>query len=405
MRYPKCLSEAETVERAIAGMSIARYGDGEFCLAIGRNCVSQRADPKLAAELNEVLQNRVKNCLVCMPDPYSGTPKKANWQKFESWAINTGKGVFGSAFITRPDNAPWIDTAEYWSRIRHLWAGKDVTLVLGSKRSLHAATLHDAASVREVWGTYRDAYDAPGTDKRDHPNACQSIDALMEAVGKPSGPVLLCLGPTATVMAPRLAKIGVHAIDLGHLGLFMKHMGAHRFKPDDLLSPDYRALMERAHREMDWGGSGHKQADAVAAFADEVGAEAILDYGCGQGYLAKALAERTPPRRVTNYDPGIPGKNGLPKPSHLVVASDVLEHVEPEKLHSVLHHIHCLADRWAYVVVATRPANKTLPDGRNAHLLIQPPQWWIDKVDAAGWQHVKPPKVKEGHSVTMWLSR
>jgi hypothetical protein len=136
---------------------------------------------------------------------------------------------------------------------------------------------------------------------------------------------------------------------------------------------------------MDWGGSGHKQAEAVATFADELGALAILDYGCGQGFLAKALAERNPPKRVTQYDPGIPGKDGFPKPSHLVVCSDVLEHVEPAKIDAVLAHIHALAGMGAYLVIATRPANKTLPDGQNAHLLVEPPDYWLRKIEAAGW--------------------
>lgn len=405
MKFRKCLTEAETLERAIAGENLARFGDGEFNLAVGRNCVSQAANPKLQAELCQILLQAPKRCLPCLPDPYGGTPKTANWQKFERYNLTLGKQVFGSAFITRPDSAPWIDTTEYWSRIRTLWGGKDITLVLGSRRSLHSAMLEDAASVREIWGTYRDAYASPGGDRRDHPAALRSIDELIEAIGRPIGPVLLCLGPTATVMAARLAPLGVHAIDLGHLGLFMRHAGSYRFMPDDLLTPEYRALMEQSHREMEWGGSGHKHADAVVEFADEIGAEAILDYGCGQAFLAKVLAERTPPRRVTNYDPGIPGKNGLPKPSHLVVCSDVLEHVEPAKLGSVLEHIKCLSGIGAYLVIATRPANKTLPDGKNAHLIIESPQFWLDKINAAGWRHARVPMVKDGHSIAMWLLR
>jgi len=38
-------------------------------------------------------------------------------------------------------------------------------------------------------------------------------------------PILLCLGPTATVLAWRLAKRGKWALDLGHIGMFMKRLG------------------------------------------------------------------------------------------------------------------------------------------------------------------------------------
>ena len=52
MKYPPCLSEAETIERAIAGANLARYGDGEFNIVIGRNCVSQRGDKSLRKSLS-----------------------------------------------------------------------------------------------------------------------------------------------------------------------------------------------------------------------------------------------------------------------------------------------------------------------------------------------------------------
>lgn len=405
MKFPPCLSEADTVERSIAGANLARFGDGEFALAIGRNCVSQKGDPKLAAELRAILEKAPKGCLPCLPNPYGGTPKKANWQRFESYSLTLGKQEYGSAFITRPDSAPWIDTAAYWERVRALWVGKDVTLVKGSERSLRVDMMPDARSVREVWGTYRDAYNSPGGDTRDHPSAARNIDQLTDAIGTPGHTVLMCLGATATVMAARLARKGVHVVDLGHLGMFMRHAGSYQFKPDDLLSPEYRALLNRAHAEMDWGGSGHKQAEAVCKFADEIGATRILDYGSGQGYLAKVLGQLDPPRRVIQYDPGLPSAPGLPKPSHLVVCSDVLEHVEPDRLDNVLSHLHSLAGIGAYFVIATRLANKCLPDGQNAHLIVKPAEWWLSKINAQGWKHLRPPIVNEGHSVTMWLLR
>ena len=406
MKYPPCLSEAETIERAIAGANLARYGDGEFNIVIGRNCVSQRGDKSLRKELIDILNQAPAGCLPCLPDPYCGggkSPKKANWQQTERLGITLGKQQYGSAFITRPDTAPWIDTPEYWNRVRDLWRDKDITLVLGSNRSLRPEMMPEAKSIREVWGTYRDAYNQPAPDERDSPNAIRNIDGLMEAIGTPGHPVLMCLGPTATVLAARLAKKGVHAVDLGHLGMFMRAAGAYRLQPEDLISPAYRALLNRAHKEIVWAGSGHKQADAVAQFATEIGAKAILDYGSGQGLLCKALAAANPPRRVINYDPGLPGSVGLPKITHLVVCSDVLEHIEPDKLDNVLQHLHSLAAIGAYFVIATRPANKSLPDGRNMHLLIKPPEWWLEKINAQGWKHARPPVIVPGSKVTMWL--
>jgi len=405
MKFPPCLSEAETIERAIAGANLARYGDGEFNLAKGGSCVSQKAHPKLAAELRGILEKAPKGCLPCLPDPNCGggkSPKRENWLKIEGQtSVPLGKQEYGSAFITRPDTAPWIDTPAYWDRVRSLWRGKDVTLVKGSERSLRLGMMQDAKSIREVWGTYSDAYDARGRspDSRDHAGACQTVDELVEAIGKPGHTVLMCLGPTATVLAARLAQKGIHAVDLGHVGMFMRSAGSYRLQPDELVSPTYRALLTRAHREMDWAGAGYKQAEAVAQFADEIGAKSILDYGSGQGTLARALA----PRKVYNYDPGIPEVSAHPKLAHLVVCSDVLEHIEPEKLDNVMQHIHGITVIGAYLMIATRAAAKNLPDGRNTHLIVESPEWWLGKIEAQGWKHARPPEIKPGHSVTAWL--
>jgi hypothetical protein len=34
----------------------------------------------------------------------------------------------------------------------------------------------------------------------------------------------------------------------------------------------------------------------------------------------------------------------------------------------------------ALLVIATRPAGKTLADGRNAHLIVESAEWWLAKL-------------------------
>jgi FkbM family methyltransferase len=97
-----------------------------------------------------------------------------------------------------------------------------------------------------------------------------------------------------------------------------------------------------------------------------------LDYGCGKQTLAAAL----PDLRVIGYDPAVPGLDAPPQPADLVVCTDVLEHVEPELIDNVLDDLCRVAKKAAFVTVATRPAVKTLADGRNAHLTVQPLAWW-----------------------------
>ena len=59
---------------------------------------------------------------------------------------------------------------------------------------------------------------------------------------------------------------------------------------------------------------------------------------------------------------------------------DVLEHIEPECLDAVLDHMARLTQKAILLTVTTIPAAKNLADGRNAHLIVEPPEWWIPKL-------------------------
>jgi hypothetical protein len=392
MNYPNVLGEYETITAA-QGLSLSRYGDGELRTCLGGDAISQRErSPKLMAELRAILQEPTPNLLVCIPNIYSKTPKAASWKKYgdPKYVALYGKQQFGSSLVTRPDSAPWIDTPEYWDKVRSLWKGKDIVLAVGDKKSVTSEMIEgEAASYREVWGPRVNAY--------------AEIDRMEEEIGLHTGTVITCLGVTATVLAARLAKKGVHCLDLGHIGMFMRHAGAYRFTTPDLITKNYREQIAELHASKRWGGDGKKQAETVKAFWDVLekeGARTILDYGCGLETLAKCLK----PLRVSGYDPGIPGKEGMPKPCDLVICTDVLEHIEPDRLDNVLTHIYTLTGKGAYIVVATRPAKNILPDGRNAHLIIESPIWWMEKLLNKGFQ-IERYEVKEGHAVKLWLRK
>jgi hypothetical protein len=210
MTYPHVLNEVSTLALVSQGRSLARYGDGEFNLCwrgVGIPC--QRADVTLRARLVSILMDSGE-CLVGIPNLHSPTPKAAFWAKYRRATDLLVNRDYVSAFVTRPDSAPWIDTPKYWAQLESLWVGQDVTLVRGSSRSLTKADLVGATSVREIVSTKQDAWWQYGE--------------LLERIGSPSR-ALLCLGPTATVLAVDLCAKGVHAIDLGHAGLFWrKHL-------------------------------------------------------------------------------------------------------------------------------------------------------------------------------------
>jgi hypothetical protein len=57
----------------------------------------------------------------------------------------------------------------------------------------------------------------------------------------------------------------------------------------------------------------------------------------------------------------------------------VLEHIEPALLDNVLDDLQRVTAGVAVFTVHTGAAQRILPDGRNAHLIQQPPAWWLPK--------------------------
>ncbi len=204
-QYPHVLGESETLDQVLAGRSLARYGDGELKMCEGSSIKSQKVIPALTQRLRDILLDSGE-CLVGIPNIHSDTPKP-RWQEFAVYSRLLAARPYVSAFISRPDSAPWIDTDEYWARVEALWVGRDVTLVRGKTKSLVADDLVGAQSITEIVAPPQHAWSA--------------YDELLERIGTP-GRVLICLGPTATVMAVDLCRRGVHAVDLGHIGMFLR---------------------------------------------------------------------------------------------------------------------------------------------------------------------------------------
>lgn len=205
--YPHVLGERDTLAQVLAGKSIARYGDGEFKLCLGGAAKAQEANDAITRRLRQILRDS-GNCLVGIPNVWSDTPKSDLWQKQARRASDLlVDRPYVSSFITRPDSAPWINTPDYWRDLESLWVGKDVTLVRGSTKSLTAEDLVGATCVREIV--------AP----RQH--AWAEAAQIVKRVGHPER-VLLCLGPAATVLAVDLCAAGIQAIDLGHVGMFLR---------------------------------------------------------------------------------------------------------------------------------------------------------------------------------------
>lgn len=215
MNYPQVLGEIETLRAVVAGRSLARYGDGEFKIAAhGAGIKSQRPDPALSERLRQILQDS-GDCLVGIPNIHAvRTYAESTDQKVEFWTkqlrystiLNPNRS-YVSSLISRPDSAPWIDTDEYWALMESLWIGQDVTVVRGSGKSLAPDDLIGAGEVTDVLCPKQHAF--------------AEYDDILKRIGTPKR-ALICLGPTATVLAVDLCKRGVHAIDLGHVAMFIR---------------------------------------------------------------------------------------------------------------------------------------------------------------------------------------
>jgi hypothetical protein len=141
-----------------------------------------------------------------------------------------------------------------------------------------------------------------------------------------------------------------------------------------LITPEYKAQLGELHREAPaWGTTGRDYAPIVESLVQKYAPKNILDYGCGKQTLARALTKY----RIIGYDPGVPGMDAPPDPVDLVVCTDVLEHIEPECLDDVLDDLQRVARFHLFLQVCTVPAFKKLPDGRNAHLIVQDSKWWM----------------------------
>lgn len=144
-----------------------------------------------------------------------------------------------------------------------------------------------------------------------------------------------------------------------------------------LITDEYQEVLRQTRRESGaWGTTGHQHANTIRNLLRGEQYKDILDYGAGSGSVAASLQEFN----VSEYDPGIEGKEHGNEPRSFVVCLDVLEHIEPDLLEAVLADIdRCLLDK-GYFVISCRKAMKTLADGRNAHLIVKPPHWWSRKL-------------------------
>lgn len=206
--------------------SISRYGDGELALIWGERIGFQEVNEKLVKALKHVLQaTDAPNHIVGIPyylKNVDGTVKitRAFWGDFIR--------KFGKSL--RPllsSNRTYIDTQisrfyiEYYDRdrstrqlqmLKRIWDGRYVVIIEGNQsRTGVGNDLYDnAKSLQRILGYSTNGYS----------HYEKMLDAITSHVKPEEGKlIILSYGPTATILAYDLAKLGYQAVDIGHLDI------------------------------------------------------------------------------------------------------------------------------------------------------------------------------------------
>lgn len=213
MSYPKVAGEFDTIRAVLRGRSLARFGDGELKMAYGAGYSREPGGPKLADELTRIIQHPHRRLLVGIPTLDPCGPKYGNWtrhaDRFERLVSRDVRYV--SAFVTRPDSSPWINTRAYAELVVKLWAGKRAVVVCEPTGSMYKLVKATALSAKHFVCPRHRAY--------------AQIDDLEHRVFMELPDIaILSAGPTATCLASRLAARGVHAVDLGSAAGFLRKL-------------------------------------------------------------------------------------------------------------------------------------------------------------------------------------
>lgn len=147
------------------------------------------------------------------------------------------------------------------------------------------------------------------------------------------------------------------------------------------ISDAYLRMQQKLHELPNYGIASLAFAHVVADVIREGKIKSVTDYGAGKQNLLKGLEkEGVTGFAYAPYDPAFP-EYGLPRPSELVCCIDVLEHIEPELLENVIKELASLTQRFGFFSIHLGPAGKVLEDGRNAHLIQQPKEWWLTQLN------------------------
>ncbi|MDO5292490.1 MAG: SP_1767 family glycosyltransferase [bacterium] len=226
MRTPKVkiMSIEDTIEAVVnQGLSVSRYGDGEFSWMVGiKQKTFQDSSEEMKKRLLEIINSNQKGHIVCLSDAFGSLRQynhfaKRFWMEFmvkyrKNWIglLDLNKTYYNTN-MTRfyMDYKDKLICKNRFCLIKRVWDARDIIIVEGDKTRLGIGNdlFDNAKSIHRIL--------APAT------NAFFKYDDIMEKIKKHSKDklILMALGPTATIMAYDLHQLGYQAIDVGHIDI------------------------------------------------------------------------------------------------------------------------------------------------------------------------------------------
>ena len=148
------------------------------------------------------------------------------------------------------------------------------------------------------------------------------------------------------------------------------------------ISDEYKNQIEILHSQNKMGKNSKRKIPKLfnmPEFLEKYKPNSIIDYGCGSGGVVNHLSEKY--TVVDGYDPCVEKYSTYPNKKYdVLISMDVLEHIEPDLLDKNLKSISKLFTKSAYLDIHTSASPTFLPDGRNAHLIQEQPDFWRKKI-------------------------
>ena len=199
--------------------SISRYGDGEFNLIFGNKIYFQNYNKNLSKRLLEILNSNEINLLIGIFIPFKKELNLYNEYEAKFWInwmsknklkllkiLNKNKKYYSSditRFYTKYKKK--VNTLKIINKLKKIWEGRDILVVEGEKKDGIGSSLFiNSKSIKRIICPTK--------------NAFKIYDKILNAIIKVNKNtlIIISLGPTATVLAYDLTKLGYQAIDIGH---------------------------------------------------------------------------------------------------------------------------------------------------------------------------------------------